>query len=74
MPAQDEEIILRADPLHAQHVGEDPAQDLLGAPSPAPGPAPAPLAWSGAGSAARSSFPLGVSGSASSTTNADGTR
>ncbi|CAM5663388.1 hypothetical protein KAURM247S_08248 [Kitasatospora aureofaciens] len=32
------------------------------------------VAASGAGSAARSSFPFGVSGNASSSTNADGTR
>ena len=36
-----------------------------------PRPAPAP-AWPGAGSAARSSFPLGVSGSSPSTTSACG--
>ena len=37
-------------------------------------PAAAPLARCGAGSAARSSFPPGVSGSSSRTTNTDGTR
>ena len=72
MPAQGEEVIVRPDPLHAQHLGEQAAQHLLGHGGrvPArrrrprtPGPAARP----------RSSFPLGVSGSDSSTTTADGT-
>ena len=29
VPAQGEEVVLRPDPLQAEHLGEDPAQDLL---------------------------------------------
>ncbi len=37
MPAQREEVILGPDPVHAQHLGEQPAQDLLRAPCAGPG-------------------------------------
>ena len=72
MPAQVEEAVLGPDPVHAQHLGEHRAQQLLPARVAGPRPA-APRAVSGAGSARRSSFPFGVSGSASSTTTAAGT-
>ena len=59
------------DPLQRQDLGEQLAEDLLlGRPR---GAVASPLCRSGAGSALRSSLPLGVSGSASSTTKAAGT-
>ena len=71
MAAQLEEVVVDADALEPQHLGEQPAQDLLlrGARR----TSHASASKSGAGSARRSSLPLGVSGSRSSTTNADGT-
>ena len=69
--AEREEVVVDADPLQPKHLGKQPAQDvLLRRARPAPH---APPCSSGAGSALRSSLPLGVSGSRSSTTNADGT-
>ena len=69
--AELEEVVVDADLGNAQHLGEQRAQHRFlrrarrrGAPrSPYPG----------AGSARRSSLPFGVSGSRSSSTNADGT-
>ena len=61
-----------SDPVHAEHLGVDAGQDLLGL-----GLAGAryrsPLWGSGAGRARVSSLPLTVSGSVSRTTTADGT-
>ena len=73
VPAQREEVVVRADPLDPQHLGPDrrPA-----APRPAcaaPPGAGVGAAGSGAGRARRSTLPFGVSGSAASATNADGT-
>ena len=72
MPAQLEEVVVDADPRHAEHLREHPAQDLLRTVAGARA-GPAPPAVSGAGSARRSSLPFTVSGSPSSTTTADGT-
>ena len=69
--AQLEEVVVDADPRDAEHVGEQRAQQLLlrrARRAPHRG-----RRQSGAGSARRSSLPFGVSGSASSATNADGT-
>ena len=71
MPAQVEEVILRPDPVQPEHLARTPRTR-----SPRPhvaGPRPAAACSPGAGSAARSTFPLAVSGSASSTTTAAGT-
>ena len=71
MAAEREEVVVDADALQPQHLGKQPAQDLLlrGARR----AARTAGVKSGAGSARRSSLPFGVSGSRSSTTNADGT-
>ena len=68
--AEVEEVVVDRHRGQAEHLGEQPAQDLLrgGARRPAAGRGRRP----GAGSARRSSLPLAVSGSASRTTIADG--
>ena len=71
--AQLEEVVVDADPLQAQHLGPDVGEHLLaGVRGRRVGTAAAGCR-SGAGSAWRSTLPLGVSGSASSTTKAEGT-
>ena len=72
MPAELEEVVVDADPLDAQHLGKQRAQDLLLRRARRP-MRMRRAASSGAGSARRSSLPFGVSGSRSSTTIADGT-
>ena len=67
-----EEVVVDADPRNPQHLGKQPAQDLLLRRARRPvrvlrRQAPAKA------SARRSSLPFGVSGSRSSTTSADGT-
>ena len=71
MPAELEEVVVDADAIEPQHLGEQPAQDLLLRACAAR--VRTVGVKSGAGSARRSSLPLGVSGSRSSSTNADGT-
>ena len=69
--AQREEIVVDPDPIKPQNLRKQPAQYLLGG---VRGSRPsAARTVSGAGSAPRSSFPFGVSGSRSRTTNAAGT-
>ena len=68
VPAQLEEVVVHAHPLHAQHLRPDPRQRLLRRACAAPRSRRAAHAPpSGAGSALRSTLPFGVSGSASST-------
>ena len=67
MAAQVEEVVLGADPLEAEHLGEQGAQGLSTGPVGRARRPPAGAA-SGSGSARRSSLPLTVSGSRSSTT------
>ena len=69
--AELKEVVVDPDPLNPQHLAKQRAQDLLLRRARRP-PPPQPCS-SGAGSARRSSLPLGVSGSRSSTTKADGT-
>lgn len=75
MSPEGEEVVVAADALDAQRLRPDRRQHLLGrgagrrVGAAGVGPPGAP----GAGSARRSSLPLGVSGSASSASNADGT-
>ena len=65
--AELEEVVVPADPLHAQHLRPDRRQRLLDLAVAAPRSRVAHTASpSGAGSALRSSLPFGVSGSASS--------
>ena len=71
VPAQLEEVVVHADALQAQDLGERRAQDLLRARGRRP-TRTAPQHLRG-GQRPRSSFPFTVSGSASSTTTADGT-
>ena len=74
VPAQVEEVVVDADPLHAQHLRPDLGQRRLQLGRAVPRSAAARTRRrSGAGSALRSSLPFGVSGSASSATNAAGT-
>ena len=71
VPAQVEEVVVDADRVHAEHLGERRAQHLLlhrGRTT-----ARHPPTYSGAGSARRSSFPFAVNGSSSSSTTAAGT-
>ena len=71
MAAKRKEIVVDADPLEPQYLGKQAAQQLLLRRARLP---PQPRAVSsGAGSAARSSLPLGVSGSRSRATMAAGT-
>ena len=72
MTTQIEEVVLHPHPRHTQHLGEDRTQDLLPHRRAAPDPAPAGVLRAPA-APLRSSFPFAVSGSASSTTTADGT-
>ncbi|WP_075907317.1 hypothetical protein [Actinomadura sp. CNU-125] len=69
MPAEREEIVVDADPVEAEEFGEDGAQRRLARASRG---ARSDTSASGAGSAARSSLPFTVRGSASSGTSADG--
>nr|WP_308209926.1 hypothetical protein [Actinomadura madurae] len=69
VPAEREEVVVDADALHPEQLGEDRAEGGLAGVA---GARPETSA-SGAGSAARSSLPLTVRGSASSATSADGT-
>ena len=73
VPAQGEEVILGPDRLQRRARPRTPGTAAPPRTSAGPRPAAAPAAKSGAGSAARSSFPFGVSGSSSSTTTAAGT-
>ena len=69
--AEIEEVVIDADALEPERLGQEPRKHLLRR-RPRWGVVGA-ACWSGAGRALRSSLPLGVSGSASSTTNAAGT-
>ena len=69
--AEREEVVVDADALQPQHLGEQRAQQLLLRRARAARIVAG--VRSGAGSALRSSLPLGVSGSLSSATNAAGT-
>ena len=69
--AEREEVVVDPDTLETKHLRKQGAQDLLL--RRARRPPHRSHRCSGAGSARRSSLPLGVSGSRSSTTNADGT-
>ena len=74
VPAPLEEVVVDADPVHPEHLLPDRRQELL--PQVARGhvrPTRPRRLQPGAGRARRSSLPLGVSGRASSTTNAAGT-
>ena len=74
VPAQLEEVVVDADPFEPQHFGPDLCQPLLGRSARGcKALFSSGRAWSGAGSARRSTLPLGVNGSASSTTKAAGT-
>ena len=69
--AEREEVVVDADVIEPQRLGEQPAQHLLlrrARQTPC-----ASAVITGAGSARRSSLPFGVSGRRSSNTNADGT-
>ena len=72
VPAELEEVVVDGHPVEAQDLGPGPRQHLLGV-RPRRLVRLAPEVASGAGSARRSTFPFGLSGSESSTTTAEGT-
>ena len=73
MPSQFEEVVMSTDALQLEHLGPDLRQRDLSRPDRSFISRERSAVLSGAGSARRSSFPFGVSGSFSRRTIADGT-